>query len=263
MARRVTCRSCGARNRHDTPRCRICTRPLAADHSPSEKAFDAALYADSVSRRRVARLNSGATLLLVVALAAGTNYMYVGWGPSWTHRASATPAGTSWRTFEGLGHVQALMPGTPLAESASTQLGVAEIREVWVDDHWDAILDSETLAAAQRREAERELFATIHLLRLTTTADPANRLTEVLSSIAPEARLDRVVASEGERDEGRRSFAVDADYTGMPNENSTGVVRARLWLEGGTLYGSVIWFEHDEVDEPLAEKLEASVSFTP
>ncbi|KAA0234142.1 MAG: hypothetical protein EDR02_10225 [Actinobacteria bacterium] len=135
--RRQRCAGCGAMNRRDHERCRICTRPLRYSGSTAATAQQEAIYRGPVSPRYSGRSGVGPAVLLIALLAVlvPANYYWLGLGPAWMHGAESS-SGPAWVEVSAEdGRFSAAMPVEPMTGDAAAQLAPATLELVGAETY--------------------------------------------------------------------------------------------------------------------------------
>jgi hypothetical protein len=252
----VKCPSCGAKTPAGADRCRICTRNLPPSASPSQAAYEEALYSSPVRGSAVARTRRKLWPLLVVVIAGLLvwNYLELGYGPAWAHRAEAHQPGDNWRTFRGIDGVTVYLPGEPIVESTGTAAGHLERARVGIDDHWDAILDAGVLSSGARREAESNLDATLAVGEAAAPSDIESAAPALVAGLIPGADLSEMTLTQGAGAFGGADYQFTAAFAGYPDKGSHGTVRARLVVVDDHTYLAATFF-HESQDTDLSDRL--------
>jgi hypothetical protein len=250
---KVRCPTCGTKNPADAARCRICTRTMPRDQTPSQAAYEDALYAQPV-RRSVspARWLARSTMALLVAAGlAYLNYEYIGWGPDWAHEEMVT-RGETWRTFT-TDEWTAVLPGRPERERLTAATGDVVRYQVGVDDRWVSVIDADILAPAARADGLVDLHAMVMVAEAAVTGPLEDQAASVVTSLQPGTTLEDTSVAEVAGASPGRQVDLIADYRGGTRENGAGEVRARLIDLDGQLYviaafveggGDTALFEH-------------------
>lgn len=152
--RRQRCAGCGATNRRDRERCRICTRPLRLSGSPSAAAQQEAIYRGPVSPRYSGR-SGGGPAILFVALLVGlllANYFWLGLGPAWLHQAD-TASSSAWVEVSATnGRFSVAMPVEPMTGDAALQAAPATLELVGAETYVAGV-DSEGVRISSVEDA--------------------------------------------------------------------------------------------------------------
>jgi len=233
LERRVACKQCGTKNASGAERCQTCTRPLSGPINPIEQAYADRLWADPITTTTVSRRPVAALLVLaVIAGAVGANYFVWGYGPDWTHRIEADPAGSSWKSFRGESDYQMLLPGNPIVVTKPTAVGQVTYAVVGVDGHWDAVRDADTLSPDAELVARRSTTATIVVAEVADGTDPAGIAAGALNDAFDGSTIAAVSTTPGQSvpDETRTNVTATApDY---PDSESDGSVSAVVVQRG-------------------------------
>lgn len=230
------CPSCGTKNDPDSSRCRVCTRTLPHIGLPSEAAYEQALYANPVrgSAGRPRRRPLIPMLALVVVALVAWNYVSLGYGPSWAHRAQAHRPGQNWRTFRGVPGVTVQLPGEPVVETVDTRAGFLTRAQVGIDGDWDAVLDASTTSPAAKRDGRQRLAATLVVASTTPIADPDEAIPTLLGALLDGVTISEISLNANSADAVTASYDVVASYRGFPTAADRGALRAKVIVGSDT-----------------------------
>lgn len=237
LEKKVKCPLCGAKNPVNAARCGICTRPLRNDPLPTQAVYQEALWSTRIaSKGSRKKSNPYALLAMTALLAALLNYFVLGYGPSWAHVDPPPVKGATWRANADQPGYTVDLPGSPI-QATTTSFGTPlDTATVWVDSNWATIRDARTQSVADLDRARRDAYAGLVTATGPAPTDAAASLTAVVTSLAPGAVVEpggvtRVQdASYGEQ------FTLDSSFTGWPEPNDQGHVRATAIVLDGKIY---------------------------
>lgn len=237
--KKTKCPLCGAKNPVDAPRCGICTRPLQSQAAlPSQAVYEEALWSTRIASKQArGKINPYAVLAIAVIGAVILNYFVIGLGPSWTHEDSGPERGADWKVYRDQPDYEIDMPGQPMIGTASAQGATLTTATVWVDGNWAKVRDDNTQAAGKLDAARVAAHAALVVGSGNAPADPAASLTAIVQSLLGGLTLEPGGVTVAQNPPaGRQVVTLATNYTGFPEPNDRGVVRATATVANGHLW---------------------------
>ena len=259
---KVRCLLCGAKNRPDAQRCRTCTRPIQTDGvMASQVIYEDALWSQPITTKRSAEANPFTVLALLLLIAIGVNYLFVGLGPSWAHAAGDAEKDRTWKSYRGDPSYRVDLPGEPIQAQVPTPAGDLAVAQVWVDSNWSRVRDNATVSPASLDSGREQLYATLATASVPAAGDPKSQTTTAVTAVLASARLTEVIVTEVQDPEFGAQYDLSANYRNWPDENGSGEIRARAISLDGTMYLAITAFDA-EVDETLHDRLVSQLAPT-
>ena len=261
LSRSITCIGCNAKNPASAERCRICTAPLHFTGNEIAVEHNRDLYSHRVSHWKPERTNARWVMaaLVVIAGAITFNYMQLGWGPKWAHRPMTLGSTERWATYKGFGDgIVVRLPGAPIERGTGDGEGVEAISVV--DRTWKPVLDQTTTTPKQITAAKAGRTATV-VAAVVPSVDgpPTIGLDERVSSMVQDATISGARTSIVKEPRFGVEGDLVANFSGYPEANRSGVVKARAYQVGETTLIIATFFERG-VDNEMHNFVLSTVS---
>ena len=107
---------------------------------------------------------------------------------------------------------------------------------MWVDGHWDLVRDRDTRSVGALDLARRNVHAALILASGPAPADPATALSTLVQTLQPDTQLEPGGVDTVQDPPYGQQITLATSFTGFPEANGSGTVRATAIVLDGKLY---------------------------